>query len=834
FGVIDGTDVKAEGSAEWVKRDKKARVTICLALSDSILATVRSCETALSVWEKLASIFESKSLVNRLFMRRKLLTMKMSEGDALSTHINSIKTLSEQLAAVGAQVSEEDLVMTLLMSLPSSYEHFITALESVSESELTYDYVVAKLMNYDLRKKESGAPSSNESALVMQQKSDVSKLTCFYCKESGHFKRDCPKLNAKNKKQHSERANNVKDNDEMVVMCSDHTDEQCWYIDSGATQHMSGDRDAFIEYEGIPAKAVYMGDNNKQDAVGQGSVKMVLGVSGRQVNAKFTNVLYVPNLKSNLISVSRLIKDGFNVQFGAGGCDILKNGAVVAQGVSENRLYRLCGRIVYYDRACLAQNASTKALNNADLWHRRLGHLSESGINTLLSSDAVHGLELSNAVKLSQCEGCVYGKHSRQPFPTASLSRATAPLELVHTDVCGPIKAASLGGSKYFVTFIDDYSRMTTVYPLRAKSDVVDKFREYRAAVEKQLSLSIKAVRSDNGGEYIGELRRELVRDGIRVETSAPYTPEQNGVAERMNRTLVESARSMIHAQGLGQEYWAEAVVAAAYMRNRGISRSTDGKSPHELWYGKKPTVRHLRVWGCTAYAHVAQEKRSKFDAKAVKCIMIGYSESSKAWRLWDTERKRLIVSRDVTFNEFISENVSSVVTQSVAAETVEVPVTSVQPPTEQHNEEKQPAEEPVEQPVAVAVADEEQAAQAVGEVVDSVRRSARHHRQPGEWWKANSSEQANIALSEPQTYQQAVSSPEREKWLEAINAEYESLNDNGTWELVERPKGRKLVSCKWVFKVKQNADGTVDRYKARLVARGFTQTEGVDYHETY
>src|SRR4029079_11703299 len=121
----------------------------------------------------------------------------------------------------------------------------------------------------------------------------------------------------------------------MVFMCSDHTDEQCWYIDSGATQHMSGDRDAFVDYECIPAKAVYL---------------------GRQVNAKFTNVLYVPNLKSNLISVSRLIKDGFNVQIGAAGCDILKNGAVVAQGVSENRLYRLCGRIVYYDRACLAQN----------------------------------------------------------------------------------------------------------------------------------------------------------------------------------------------------------------------------------------------------------------------------------------------------------------------------------------------------------------------------------------------------------------------------------------------------------------------------------------------
>src|ERR1700712_3274149 len=287
YGVIDGTDVKpekAESVAEWVKRDKKARVTICLAVSDSTLATVRSCDTAKSVWDKLASVFESKSLVNRLFMRRKLLTMKMSEGDALSVHINSIKTLSEQLAAIGAQISEEDLVMTLLMSLPTSYEHFITALESVNESELTYDYVVAKLLNFDLRKKENGAPSSVESALVMQHKSDLTKLTCFYCEESGHFKRDCPKLSGKpSSLKHFERANNVVDGNsdsEVVFMCSDGADQQSWYIDSGATQHMSGDRDAFVEFESIPAKAVYMGDNNKQDAVGQGSVKMVLQVSG--------------------------------------------------------------------------------------------------------------------------------------------------------------------------------------------------------------------------------------------------------------------------------------------------------------------------------------------------------------------------------------------------------------------------------------------------------------------------------------------------------------------------------------------------------------------------
>jgi transposase InsO family protein len=822
FGVIDGTDVKpekADAVAEWVKRDKKARVTICLALSDSVLATVRSCETAVSVWEKLASVFESKSLVNRLFMRRKLLTMKMSEGDALSTHINMLKTLAEQLAAIGAQTSEEDLVMTLLMSLPPSYEHFITALESVNESELTYDYVVAKLLNFDLRKKENGAPSG-ESALVMQHKSDPSKFICFYCKESGHFKKDCPKLKIKR----FERANNVKDeSSEMVFIAGDGADQQCWYIDSGATQHMSGDRAAFVEYENIAPKAVYMGDNNKQDAVGQGSVKMVLDVAGNALKAKFTNVLFVPNLKSNLISVSRLIKDGFSVQFGVGGCAIYKNGVVVAQGVSENRLYRLNGRIVYYEKACVAH---ASASTDAELWHRRLGHLSESGMKSLISSAAVHGLELSSSLTLAQCEGCLYGKHIRQPFPSASEHRATVPLELIHTDLCGPMKFASLGGSRYFVSFIDDYSRRISVFPINRKSEVIEKFRLYRAASEKQLGLSIKTVRSDNGGEYIGEFRRELLRHGIGIETSAPYTPEQNGVAERMNRTLVESARSMIHAQGLGQEFWGEAIVTAAYIRNRVVSRSTQGKSPEELWSGKKPTVRHLRVWGCVAFAQVPAEKRSKFDAKSIRCIMVGYSETSKAWRLWDLERKCLVISRDVVFNE------SRTMPQPVES----VPVDAVVVPEQPVPPQPVPAPVPTEvvpavvaEPVGDAPAD---LAPPVGEVEVAVRRSARQHRQPGEWWKV--SEHANLASSEPQTYEQAVNSPEREHWLEAIKSEHKSLVDNQTWELVEKPKDRKLVSCKWVFKVKHNADGSVERYKARLVARGFTQTEGVDYHETY
>jgi hypothetical protein len=394
------------------------------------------------------------------------------------------------------------------------------------------------------------------------------------------------------------------------------------------------------------------------------------------------------------------------------------------------------------------------------------------------------------------------------------------------------MRVTSLGGSKYFVSFIDDYSRKVSVFPIRTKDEVVDKFRVYRASVEKQLGVSIKAVRSDNGGEFIGEFRRELLRHGISVETSAPYTPEQNGVAERMNRTLVESARSMIHAQRLEQAFWAEAVLTAAYIRNRVVSRSTDGKSPEERWSGKKPTVRHLRVWGCNAYAHVPSEKRSKFDAKSVKCIMVGYAEGSKAWRLWDDERKRLIISRDVVFNESTETTAPLPAAENVPADIAVVPEQPIPALRVSEIAVEQPL--PASEPEVHASALEARPAEQVGAVAEPFRRSARQHRQPGEWWKAAAAEQANIALSEPQTYQQAVTSPDNQQWLEAINAEYKSLRDNETWELVEKPKDRKLVSCKWVFKVKHNADGSIDRYKARLVARGFTQTEGVDYNETY
>jgi hypothetical protein len=248
---------------------------------------------------------------------------------------------------------------------------------------------------------------------------------------------DCPKRPKQmGRRPQYERANVVSDrsDSEIVFMSSEciSVSGDDWYIDSGATQHMSRDRAVFSEYNPISGRAVYMGDHTEVQAVGEGTVRARLQVSGSTINGTFTKVLHVPDLKANLISVSRLIQDGFTVNFTVGGCQVLKSNKIVAEAVLVNRLYRLCASVVYYEQACFS------ASQQAELWHKRLGHVGEHVMKSLISSQAVVGLDLTSPnFHLGTCEGCMYGKHHRSPMPLISMHRSTRVLELVHTDVLG-------------------------------------------------------------------------------------------------------------------------------------------------------------------------------------------------------------------------------------------------------------------------------------------------------------------------------------------------------------------------------------------------------------
>ena len=296
-----------------------------------------------------------------------------------------------------------------------------------------------------------------------------------------------------------------------------------------------------------------------------------------------------------------------------------------------------------------------------NIWHKRMGHLGEDNVKRL--AKMVEGMKIKVRTTVGVCEPCLEGKQTRQPSHTSSRSlaprcraqpatRASEPLELIHSDLCGPIDPTTYGGTNYYVLFTDDFTRMTHIYPLKRKTsaDVLEKFREYKPEVEKQTGKSIKRLRTDGGGEYEKWMGAHLKGSGIIHETTAPYSPDQNGVAERANRTIMERVKAIIAESKLDKRLWMEIADTIVYLKNRSPT-SAVATTPYELWHGAKPNLSHLRIIGSTAYVHIPKEKRTKLDTHSHKGILVGYGGTNQ-YKVWDLTRNDVVVSRDVVFIE--------------------------------------------------------------------------------------------------------------------------------------------------------------------------------------
>nr|CAD1827360.1 unnamed protein product [Ananas comosus var. bracteatus] len=254
-----------------------------------------------------------------------------------------------------------------------------------------------------------------------------------------------------------------------------------------------------------------------------------------------------------------------------------------------------------------------------------------------------------NTVSLEFCEHCVFGKQKRVSF-TKAVHRTKGTLDYIHLDLWGPASVPSKGGVRYMLTFIYDYSRKVWTFFLLRKSDVFKTFKQWKTFIEKQTGKQIKHLRTDNGLEFCsGEFNEFCKDEGIERHRTVAYTPQQNGVAERMNRTLIEKTRCLLSNAGFGEEFWAEAASIACYLVNRSPSTSIDLKTPKEVWSGHSPSYSDLRIFGCPVYAHVSQEK---LKPRSKECKFLGYASGTKGFRLWCPEDKKIIISRDVKFNE--------------------------------------------------------------------------------------------------------------------------------------------------------------------------------------
>lgn len=467
-----------------------------------------------------------------------------------------------------------------------------------------------------------------------------------------------------------------------------------------------------------------------------------------------------------------------------------------------------------FKKTCVSANLCT-ASDTIDVWHKRFGHLNFESIKKLSQKD--HGINLSKSEVASRCETCIEGKQTKMPHKETR-KRATRPLQLIHSDVFGPVSPVSYDGKRFVVSFVDDYTHFTATYLMEAKSETFHYFKVFEAMATAHFGTKISRFRCDNGGEYIStEMHEHFKNNGIQFEYTIRYTPQQNGVSERMNRSILERARCMLLGSKVNKIFWSEAVRTAVYAINRSPTLALDdGEVPACLWYREIPKYRKLKVFGCAAYLKIPKELvGGKFESRTEKCLMMGYC--TNGYRLWSIDGHKIVLGRDVYFDEnkfkFESSDSDDWLPSDVH-EDLDKPEESVQEKSESDTEEEMPVE-----------------TNQSSHPETPLRRSTREKVKP-----KYLEDYAVLALNAeayvedvPETIEEIQKSENKAEWMEAVNKELDSLESNNTWTLVNAPRNVNVIGCKWIFKLKRDSSGNISKYKARLVAKRCAQSKGYD-----
>ncbi|KAD3641560.1 hypothetical protein E3N88_30784 [Mikania micrantha] len=641
---------------------EKAHSAIILSLGDRVLREVSKETTAASVWTKLESLYMTKSLANRLYLKKRLYTFQMTNGKSLEDHTDEFNKLILDLENIEVELEEEDIAVIFLSSLPQNYEHFVDTLMFGRES-LSMEEVLAALNSRELKKRGDDKGEGSDGLFVRgrTEQRDIKakgsyrskskgKLRCYVCNSDKHLKRACPEwkkkkaeyAKGKGQSSNSENEGSLDGYDSADVLdVTNVVSGSEWVLDSGCSFHMTPCKEYFKDLSSQDLGTVHLGDNRPCQVKGLGTVSFKLS-NGSLIELQ--EVRYIPELKRNLISLGMFESNGYHVAMKDGKVKVIKGSMVVLTGSRRNNnIYFLDGE-VDMGSVSVAEAGNSKA----KLWHMRMGHISTLGLQELNKQGLLD--DLGNC-DYGFCEHCVLGKAHRVKFHR-STHVTKGILDYIHADLWGPSRVQSLGGARYFLSLVDGYSRRVWVFLLKSKDETFSKFKEWKVMVENQTERRVKKLRTDNGLEFCNSwFDMFCKKHGIGRHFSVAGTPQQNGLVERMNLTLLNKVRCMLFNAGLPKQFWAEALSTAVHLVNCSPSSAIDMKSPMEMWSGFKPKYEHLKVFGTVAYAHT---KDGKLDPRAQKCVFLGYPEGVKGYRLWKLEGSspKVVISRDVTFRE--------------------------------------------------------------------------------------------------------------------------------------------------------------------------------------
>lgn len=679
----------------------RALSTIYLNIEEEYKRLIKSETSPVKAWETLKVYFEPDDRVQHQLIFNELLECKPNRNEGYAIYFSKVKELLGRLDAIKHPMDADRAIFHVLRFLPDSFASLVQHIMSWPATDFNLNKVEAAILAEDARQK-LRQQDKNAASVAMNTETRGRRIqktfSCFRCGIDGHYARNCKVKSPNNNLSRSSgispystnrrkspwkhptrnrpssrgrfksRKNSPSVGDEskprsfFIQACLSERDSDAFVIDTAASHHFCKNKSYFSIFEPICNEKVSVAVSNTTFSVeGRGQIHLMF--DNEEIILK--NVLYSPHLRRNLIAGNLMDKAGLSFIGRDGMIKVKTSCKVLFTAILKDGIYYTYPKVKIVPRAKPVEDITlparqgkrvkfeTSAVEKGDpvLWHKRFAHISSAILHKTSVNDSVRGLPEMPS-NPTECEPCRLAKSKRKSFKSIGQIRSRRPLELIYMDICGPIEPEGRDGQRYFLSIVDDFSRKVSIFPIFYKSDAFSTFKRFQTRAERYLNSKILSVRTDNGGEFCNYEFEEYFKDlGIKFEKTNPYTPEQNGVVERLNYTIMDGVKAQLEESGMDKSFWPEGVLNFAYVWNR-VCHSNQDRTPIELFGGNKPSVRHLKPFGVTAYVGIPKQKRVKLDNRARKGYMVGYALRTRGYRIWLPDEDKVIETINVSFNE--------------------------------------------------------------------------------------------------------------------------------------------------------------------------------------
>lgn len=982
----------------------KTTALIKLALEDGPLLQTRFINNPYTLQITLENLYKAKGFSSKFVLSKELIntTLNLYKGN-LEEYINAFKRVVNNLESRDILLLKKFITALLLNNLNKDYKYVVTIITQsirTTNSEINLEEIISQLLDESRRLKSvrksfnynnynsnysnknnnsSSNKNSNYSRDVKMSLNTSSKkknnnnnnnntskssknkdLKCNYCSFKGHKESTCYKKYPNLRDNNRKSINNTIINKEEQVLAtsinssiiSKKSNTIDFILDSSATIHTCSIKEIFNSIKPTNISIKWGNTNKTIKAEGIGSINLIFS-STRQL-VKLTNVLFVPSLGVNLLSLSLITSKGYSLSFNKDNCSIFtSNNTLLAKGSykkgvscfstisTKKPLYNSKtltilntiegeNNIIIEDSINLdnleesnnnnpsssSSNSSKKEeivlnKNTIELAHKRLGHINLNAIKKLLSSTKVDFIDLKDidtaSISLKDCIPCIQSKLTKNINKEAS-TKVTGYLDLIYIDIGGPIRPKTFRGFKYYITFRDAYTKYLVVKLLKSRESIINIIKstiteleleainnsyssipsiessiieieeeeievnnfskpsiepsiieEEEGEVNNFNNNKVKALQLDN--EFKSkELDLYLSSKGIKTRYSAPYTPEQNGAAEIINRVLLNKVRALLITSNLPKYLWGEAILTATYLYNRTPNSSIDFKTPYYLKYKKLPNINNIRIFGSLAYYKEPTSLIKKLDPRATPYYLVGFI-SNNIYKLYNPTSNKIVNSRDCviiegyTYKPNNNNNIQEVFSKLDALtpnnsnnNNNNIVIKGVESNSNSNNSTINPkvnwdnideySEDELANNTSIIIEDKANSNSLEEIILNTI--ISNNNRQD---WKSlyNKSILENILttsnkeeLVDPKTYKEVLLRKDKDLYLNAMQIEIEDLIKSNTWSILPKPNRAPIIKGRWVLNKKYNLDNTIKKYKARWVAKGFLQKYNINYKETF